>query len=50
VDGNLFQSSKVDQIAREVLALVAAIYVPSVGVQLYGEIGRRDRAATAKEA
>jgi hypothetical protein len=50
VDGNIFQSSLVDQIARNVLALVAVIYVPSVGVQLYGEIGRLDRAAAAKEA
>jgi hypothetical protein len=49
VQGNIFQSSVVDQIARDVLALVAVIYVPSVGVQLYGEIGRLDRAA-AKEA
>jgi hypothetical protein len=40
VEGNIFQSSLVDQIARNVLALVAVIYVPSVGVQLYGEIGR----------
>ncbi len=50
VDGNIFQSSLVDQIARNVLALVAVIYVPSVGVQLYGEIGRLDRAAATKEA
>ena len=50
VDGNIFQSSRVDQIARNVLALVAVIYVPSVGVQLYGEIGRLDRAAAAKKA
>jgi hypothetical protein len=50
VQGNIFQSSVVDQIARNVLALVAVIYVPSVGVQLYGEIGRLDRAAAAKEA
>jgi len=50
VHGNIFQSSLVDQIARNVLALVAMIYVPSVGVQLYGEIGRLDRAAAAKEA
>jgi hypothetical protein len=48
VDGNIFQSSRVDQIARNVLALVAVIYVPSVGVQLYGEIGRLDRAAATK--
>jgi hypothetical protein len=26
------------------------IYVPSVGVQLYGEIGRLDRVDAAKEA
>ncbi len=45
VDGNVFQSSQVDQIARNVLALVAVIYLPSVGVQLFGEIGRLERAA-----
>ena len=50
VDGNIFQSSLVDQIARNVLALVAVFYVPSVGVQLYGEIGRLDRADATKEA
>jgi len=50
VDGNIFQSSPVDQIARNVLALVAAIYVPSVGVQLYGEIGRLDRAGATRDA
>jgi len=50
VDGNIFQSSLVDQIAKNVLALVAVIYVPSVGVQLYGEIGRLDRAAATKAA
>jgi hypothetical protein len=48
VDGNIFQSSVVDKIARDVLAVVALIYVPSVGVQLYGAIGRLDRAATTK--
>lgn len=49
VDGNLFQSAVVDQIARNVLAVVAAVYVPCVGVMIYGEIGRVDRAvATAK--
>jgi hypothetical protein len=47
VDGNIFQSSVVDQIARNVLALVAAIYLPGVAVQLYGEIGRVDRAVSA---
>jgi hypothetical protein len=50
VQGNIFQSSAVDQIARDVLALVAAIYVPCVGIMLYGEIGRVDRAQAAKEA
>jgi hypothetical protein len=50
VDGNIFQSSLVDQIARNVLALVAVFYVPSVGVQLYGEIGRLDRTYAVKEA
>jgi hypothetical protein len=43
VNGDIFQSNAVDQIARSVLARVAVIYVPSVGVQLYGEIGRIDR-------
>jgi hypothetical protein len=52
VDGGIFQSSPVDQIARNVLALVAMIYLPSVGVQLYNEIGRLDRATAiaAKQA
>jgi hypothetical protein len=50
VDGNIFQSSVVDKIARDVLALVAVIYVPSVGVQLYGEIGRLDRGVATKKA
>ncbi len=48
VYGNIFQSSRVDQIARDVLALVAVIYVPSVGVQLYGEIGRINHANAGK--
>ncbi len=46
VGGDIFQSSVVDQIARNVLALVAAIYVPGVGALFYGEIGRVDRAVT----
>jgi hypothetical protein len=46
VDGNVFQSGPVDQIARDVLALIAVIYVPCVGVQLYGEIGRGERIIT----
>jgi hypothetical protein len=45
--GNIFQSGAVDQIARGVLALAAVIYVPGVGVQLYGELGRVGRAATS---
>ena len=40
VDGNIFQSSNVDKIARDVLALVAMIYIPCVGIMLFGEIGR----------
>jgi hypothetical protein len=50
VNGNIFQSSQVDQIARNVLALVAVIYLPCVGVQIFSEIGRLDRAAAAKGA
>jgi hypothetical protein len=50
VNGNIFQSSAVDQIARDVLALVAAIYIPCVGIMLYGEIGRLDRAVTTAKA
>jgi hypothetical protein len=50
VGGNIFQSSAVDQIARNVLALVAAIYLPSVGIMFYGEVGRLDRAVTTTEA
>jgi hypothetical protein len=50
VDGNIFQSGAIDQVARSVLALVAVIYVPSVGVQIYGEIGRIDRADATKGA
>jgi hypothetical protein len=46
--GNIFQSSTVDQIARSVLAAVAVIYVPCVGVQIYGEMGRIKRATAAK--
>jgi hypothetical protein len=48
VEGNIFQSSAVDQIARSVLAIVAVIYVSSVGVQVYGEIGRVDRPAATR--
>jgi hypothetical protein len=50
VEGNIFQSSVVDQIARSVLALVAVIYVTGVGIMLYDEIGRVDRTVTATEA
>lgn len=50
VSGHIFQSGASDQIARSVLALVAVIYLPSVGVLVYGEIGRIDQAALAKRA
>jgi hypothetical protein len=50
VDGNIFQSAVVDQIARNVLAVVAAIYVPCVGVMIYGELGRVERAVATPEA
>jgi hypothetical protein len=50
MEGNIFQSSEVDRIARGVLALVAVIYVPSVGVQVYGELGRIGRATATKAA
>ena len=46
VDGKVFQSTKVDQVARDVLALVAVGYVPVLGLLLYGEIGRVERIAT----
>lgn len=50
VEGNIFRSSKADQIARDVLALVAVFYVSGVGAILYGEIGRVRRAVAAKDA
>jgi hypothetical protein len=50
VDGNIFELSEVDRITRDVLALVGVIYLPCVGVQIYGEIGRLDRAAVTKVA
>jgi hypothetical protein len=43
VGGNVFQSGEVDRIARGVLTLVALVYVPCVGLQVYGEIGRIGR-------
>ena len=49
LDGNLFQSSQVDQIARNVLAFVAVCYVPFVGLMLYSEIGRINRTSVIKE-
>ena len=48
--GNIFESSQVDQVARNVLALVAVIYVSGVGVQLYGEFGRISRGTPAKNS
>ena len=50
VDGDVFLSSVVDRIARDVLGLIALIYVPCVGIMLFGEIGRLDRTAAAKDA
>lgn len=50
VNGNLFQSGSVDQIARSVMTAVASIYIPSVGVMIYGELGRIDLTPTAKTA
>jgi hypothetical protein len=50
VQGNIFQSTAVDQIARSILALVAVIYVPGVGAQIYNEIGRVSRPAAANGA
>lgn len=48
VNGGTFRSGSVDRIARGVLALVAVIDVPCVGVQIYGDMGRIDRAAATK--
>jgi hypothetical protein len=50
VDGDVFESSVVDQIAKGVLTLVAVIYIPSVGVMLYCELGRIDRAVGVARA
>jgi hypothetical protein len=50
VDGNLFPSDKVDQIARSVLALVALFYIPGVGMQIYNEMGRIGGAPVTKTA
>jgi hypothetical protein len=50
VGGRIFQSAAVDEIARGVLAVAALIYLPGVGAQIYGEIGRIDRRATPKTA
>jgi hypothetical protein len=50
VTGHIFQSSALDQLAQSVLALVAVIYVPCIGVQIYSELGRINRAATTKGA
>jgi hypothetical protein len=50
IEGRIFESSAVNQIARDIIALVAIFYVPNVGAILYGELGRLDRAATPKPA
>lgn len=44
VEGHLFESSRAEEVARNVLALIGVIYVPSVAVLVYGELGRRDPA------
>ncbi len=49
VDGDMFQSSEQDRIARDIFALVGVIYLPSVCVLLYGEIGRLERRARGRE-
>ena len=41
--------SQVDRIARDVFALIAAGYMPVLGMLLYDEIGRLDRAPAAKD-
>jgi hypothetical protein len=50
VYGNIFESGAVDQIARNVLTIVALVYLPCVGIQIYSEIGRIDLRAAAKGA
>jgi hypothetical protein len=50
VNGNMFPSDRVDQIARSVMAAVALFYVPGVGAQIYNEMGRIGRAPVAKTA
>ena len=44
VEGNIFQSPEAEKIAREVFAVIASVYIPCVGVMVYNEIGRIDRA------
>ena len=44
VEGNIFQSPAAEKIAREVFAVIASVYIPCVGVMVYNEIGRIDRA------
>jgi uncharacterized membrane protein YfcA len=47
-EGNIFQSSRADRVAINVLSVVAVIYVAIVGVQIYNEIGRIDRPPARK--
>lgn len=42
VGGPIFESATVDKIAKDIVALIAAVYVMMVGAILYGEIGRLD--------
>ena len=39
-EGNVFRSSAVDAITRDILALVALMYVAAVGIEWYKEVGR----------
>jgi hypothetical protein len=40
VEGNIFQSSVADSGTRDIFSLVALVYVPSVAVMIYNEMGR----------
>jgi hypothetical protein len=50
VNGNMFPSDRVDQIARSVMAAVALFYIPLVGGQIYNELGRIGGAPVTKVA
>ncbi|MGL6074778.1 MAG: hypothetical protein ACRC8S_11510 [Fimbriiglobus sp.] len=40
VEGNIFQSSLADNGTKDIFTLVALVYVPSVAVMIYNELGR----------